>query len=123
LSAHLNEALEGLVVFVLEGDLDVSQVALCPRDDDPDEGSVVGSGAGHAVVEPLGEEDGAVSHALYDGQEAGFSRAGELALDDLLEGHSVGVGVLLENFPQVRQTARRQDRVERRLVGSNFVLS
>jgi len=107
LSAHLNEALEGLFILVFEGGLDVSQVALGPRDDDPDEGLVVGSGAVHAVVESFGVEGGAVRHALYDGQEAGFSRAGELALDDALEGHAVDVDVLLENLPQVRQTASR----------------
>lgn len=50
---HLDPGLEGLAVLLLEGLLDVSQIDLRPADDDSDQGLVLGSHAGHRVVQTL----------------------------------------------------------------------
>jgi len=103
--AYLNETFEAFAVFLLEGNFDVSQVALGPRNDRPDESFVVGACACHAVVQPLGKVDRAVGHALDNCQQASLDRAGKLVTDDLFEGHSMRPVVGLENFTQVWQTA------------------
>jgi hypothetical protein len=120
---YLDEAFKALSILLLEGDFDVCQIALSPRDDYPDKCPVISAGASHTVVQSLSKVDRAVGHALDNGQHSGFDGTGELVLDDFLEGHAMSVLVGLEHLAQVCQTPGCQNSVERRLIRADFVLS